>query len=196
MKMRRDLVLLLMNCLVAAVLLFVIWGEWSREIDGSAADAGESGLRATGSIGEIAKANNAAMPLEAYAEILMRPLFSHDRRPAPRAVVTSDETSPSDIDKLVLTGIVTGPDTKLAIFLNAAEQKELRLREGHDFGGWRLERLAEDSVTFSRAGEDRAVPLYRQKETTPNSGAETMKVNGALRRLLTRRDRSSDNQQQ
>ena len=79
---------------------------------------------------------------------LARPLFSSTRRP-PQTAAT-DNTS-SDLADMRLTGIVTEPDHRVAIFaVNGA--KPLRVSEGEAVSGWRIESITPHEVSLSGPG--------------------------------------------
>jgi hypothetical protein len=85
---------------------------------------------------------------ELLAVALARPLFSSTRRP-PQTAAT-DNTS-SDLADMRLTGIVTEPDHRVAIFaVNGA--KPLRVSEGEAVSGWRIESITPHEVSLSGPG--------------------------------------------
>jgi hypothetical protein len=83
---------------------------------------------------------------ELLALTLARPLFSSTRRP-PQSTATDTVTN-SDLADMRLTGIVTEPDHRVAIFaVNGA--KPLRLSEGEAVSGWRIESITPHEVSLS-----------------------------------------------
>jgi hypothetical protein len=86
---------------------------------------------------------------ELLAIALARPLFSNTRRP-PQSTANNGATG-SDLADVRLTGIVTEPDHHVAIFaVNGA--KPLRLSEGEDVSGWRIESITPHEVSLSGPG--------------------------------------------
>ncbi|HMD62928.1 MAG TPA: hypothetical protein VKF83_03000 [Stellaceae bacterium] len=86
---------------------------------------------------------------ELLAVILARPLFSSNRRP-PQSAGKEDVTS-SDLADTRLTGIVTEPGHRVAIFaVNGA--KPLTLSEGEDVSGWHIESITPREVSLSGPG--------------------------------------------
>jgi hypothetical protein len=80
---------------------------------------------------------------------LARPLFSSTRRPPQSAA--ADSVTNSDLADMRLTGIVTEPDHHVAIFaVNGA--KPLRLSEGEDVSGWRIDSITPHEVSLSGPG--------------------------------------------
>jgi general secretion pathway protein N len=86
---------------------------------------------------------------ELLATVLARPLFSNTRRP-PQSTA-SDNVASSDLNDVRLTGIVTEPERRVAIFaVNGA--KPLRLTEGEAVSGWRIETITPREVSLSGPG--------------------------------------------
>ena len=86
---------------------------------------------------------------ELLALALARPLFSSTRRPPQSA--STDSVTNSDLADMRLTGIVTEPDHHVAIFaVNGA--KPLRLSEGEDVSGWRIDSITPHEVSLSGPG--------------------------------------------
>jgi general secretion pathway protein N len=107
------------------------------------------------------------------AEALARPLFSSTRRPPQNAA--NDSAISSDLADTRLTGIVTEPGHHVAIFaVNGA--KPLRLTEGEDVSGWRIESITPREVSLSGPGgtktlEPKLDPSLVQPPPGPNPAA-------------------------
>ena len=85
---------------------------------------------------------------ELLAMVLSRPLFSSTRRPPKSAV---NDGPSADLGDTRLTGIVTEPERRLAIFaVNGA--KPLKLSEGEAVSGWRIESITPREVSLSGPG--------------------------------------------
>ena len=85
---------------------------------------------------------------ELLATVLSRPLFSSTRRPPQSA---ANDGPSADLGDTRLTGIVTEPGRRLAIFaVNGA--KPLKLSEGEDVSGWRIESITPREVSLSGPG--------------------------------------------
>jgi len=113
---------------------------------------------------------------ELLAVALARPLFSSTRRPPQSA--PADNVTNSDLADMRLTGIVTEPDHHVAIFaVNGA--KPLRLSEGEDVSGWRIDSITPHEVSLSGPGGTKTLApkldpnLVQQPGPTPavNSAA-------------------------
>ena len=192
--MGRELSLILFNTIISAVLAGVIWTVWQD--DGRRAPVGsQSGeeivpIKPAGIIQHELKTAH----LDEYEETINRPLFTKDRRPPVLASVENTEIRPSEIDKLVLTGIVTGPDKNLAILVNGVNQMEIRLQEGSAFQGWQLEQFASDEIVFSRQGEIRKLPLYKEDQPAATPLQGMVGAREALQQFRTRQQRTRKSQ--
>src|SRR5712671_6696996 len=83
---------------------------------------------------------------ELLAATLARPLFSSTRRPPQSA--STDPATDSDLADTRLTGIVTEPDRRTAIFAINGD-KPLRVAEGEAVSGWRIESITPREVSLS-----------------------------------------------
>lgn len=82
------------------------------------------------------------------AATLARPLFNPNRRPAGR---DADGSAGAGIADMRLTGIVTGPGERLAIFA-VTGAKPLIVGEGGEVSGWRIETITPGAVSLSGPG--------------------------------------------
>ena len=114
---------------------------------------------------------------ELLAMALARPLFSSTRRPPQSA--TNDSDVSSDLADIRLTGIVTEPDHRVAIFaVNGA--KPLRLGEGEAVRGWQVESITPREVSLSGPGGTKTL----EPKLDPNlvqPAAPTVAANPAAR---------------
>ena len=85
---------------------------------------------------------------ELLTDILARPLFSSTRRPPQGTAANEAE---SDLADTRLTGIVTEPGRRMAIFAVNGE-KPLRVAEGDAVSGWRIESITPREVSLSGPG--------------------------------------------
>jgi general secretion pathway protein N len=84
-------------------------------------------------------------PEELVATMLARPLFSSTRRPPQDA---PSGAADSDLTDARLTGIVTTPRHRMAIFALTGD-KPLRVAEGDAVSGWRIESITPREVSLS-----------------------------------------------
>jgi hypothetical protein len=85
-------------------------------------------------------------PEELVATALARPLFSSTRRPPQDA--PSGGAADSDLSDARLTGIVTTPGRRIAIFAVSGD-KPLKVAEGDAVSGWRIESITPREVSLS-----------------------------------------------
>ena len=84
-------------------------------------------------------------PEELVAAALTRPLFSSTRRPPQDA---SSGAAADDLTDARLTGIVTTPGRRIAIFAMSGD-KPLKVAEGDAVSGWRIESITPREVSLS-----------------------------------------------
>lgn len=101
------------------------------------------------------------------ATALARPLFSSTRRPAPRG--NADGAADSGLDDTRLTGIVTEPGRRIAIFAPAGA-KLMRVTEGETVGGWRIENITPLEVSLSGPDGTRTLQPKFDPNLVPASG--------------------------
>jgi hypothetical protein len=82
---------------------------------------------------------------ELVATALARPLFSSTRRPPQDA---SSGAAPDDLTDARLTGIVTTPGRRIAIFAVSGD-KPLKVAEGDAVSGWRIESITPREVSLN-----------------------------------------------
>jgi hypothetical protein len=140
MMPRLILFLLTGGCVLFGLILFL-------ELDSSGAD--------TSSAVEIAPRQELAPAVrrqqnprldDVVATILARPLFSATRRPPQNA--STGSSADNDLANARLTGIVTEPGRRLAIFAVSGE-KPLKVAEGDAVSGWRVESITAREVSLS-----------------------------------------------
>ncbi|MBV8889101.1 MAG: hypothetical protein JO305_05470 [Alphaproteobacteria bacterium] len=99
--------------------------------------------------GPKAAARPGGRPEELLAAALARPLFSPSRRPPERGEASAAATA--DLGNTRLTGIVTEPDRRWAIFAVAGARPQ-RVAEGETVAGWHIESIAPGEVTLTGPG--------------------------------------------
>ncbi len=108
--------------------------------------------------------------LQAYAEIVQRPLFAIDRKPPAEQNEAVDESVDiGELENLVLLGVVISGDTKYAIVGNRQEKSTEQVKEGHRYKGWRVSAIVPNSIKF--VGRDAEYELFiSPNETNKKSG--------------------------
>ena len=111
-----------------------------------------------------------SVPLSVLSATQERPIFSTSRRPpqraviAPSAQVAAPPPPPVEPDRpaLALIGAVVGESDAIAVFLDRASQKIIRLRQGESHAGWQLSSVQGREVTFKKADRTEVFALQRQ----------------------------------
>jgi hypothetical protein len=140
---RFAIYLLLAGCLIFGGIVFV-------ELQPATENESTLSARATQPQAPTSAVHRQPSTDELLAKILERPLFSSTRRP-PQAAA-NDSATDSDLADTRLTGIVTEPDHHYAIFAVNGAPKPLRLTEGEDLSGWRIESITPHEVSLSGPG--------------------------------------------
>jgi general secretion pathway protein N len=118
-----------------------------------------------------------SVPLSALPATQERPIFSASRRPPQRAVVAPVQLASApqpekqaEQERLTLTliGAVVGDNDAIAVFLDQASLKVVRLKQGDTHSGWVLSAVQGREVTLKKA--DRSETLVLQRPEAP-SGA-------------------------
>lgn len=134
-----------------------------------------------------------SVPLSALTVTQERPIFSAMRRPSPRAVAASpiEEVNvpapprPVEGPPLLLVGAVVGEGDAIAIFVNRADQKVVRLRQGESLGGWSLAEVQPREVTLKQGDRSEVLALHRpdpaaSPRTPPPTPTDSASVEGKL----------------
>lgn len=106
-------------------------------------------------------------PVEAFSEIVDRPVFSPTRRPASDfdpepGIVDSESTLSGGLDVEVV-GIITGP-RKLALLRSASGGRMRPMAEGDELSGWTLVEIEPFRLVFRRAGDEQMFEIeYREQ---------------------------------
>lgn len=82
-------------------------------------------------------------PLQSFAVVTQRPLFSPSRQPAPAPSGELDAWS-----SFVLAGIIISPDVREVMVLHNQPPTLIHLQEGEAIDGWTLESVFSDHVVF------------------------------------------------
>jgi hypothetical protein len=98
----------------------------------------------------------------AFDEILKRPLFVPDRRPPAIPPPTAPEPEPQVELPVRLEGIATVGDTRVAVLRDLSNNTGLRLSEGMEFQGWKLDTIEAQRAVLSRGGQVQELILERQ----------------------------------
>lgn len=144
MNERAVLYLLLLGCAVFGLAIFTELGEFTAAPDDPRGIERPLRRPAPGAASSPLRAPHLA---QLVATTLARPLFSPTRRPAQQR----DGSGNTGIADMRLTGIVTAPGERLAIFA-VTGAKPLIVQEGEEVGGWRIEGITPAAVSLSGPG--------------------------------------------
>lgn len=136
---RLVLLLPIAGCLLFGAIVFV-------ELEPDRADDAAIAEVARPEISPVIRRQQGAKPDELVETTLARPLFSSTRRPPQNA--SAGATQDADLADTRLTGIVTEPARRIAIFAVNGE-KPLKLTEGEAVSGWRIESITPREVSLS-----------------------------------------------
>lgn len=115
-----------------------------------------------------------SIPLSVLSATQERPIFSASRRPPQPAVVAPvtlvsapqpEKQAEPDRPALTLIGAVVGDSDAIAVFLDQANQKVVRLRQGDAHSGWVLSAVQGREVTLKKADRSETLALQRQEPT-------------------------------
>ena len=113
--------------------------------------------------------------LDDLIETVERPLFNQDRRPTPTAASAPVETTQTEAPvDLAVKGVVIAERSRTALLQIRQNQRMVRVAEGDQVGGWRIDAITPVGVRISRDGEvsdlllkDRPGQRPRPRRATP-----------------------------
>jgi hypothetical protein len=93
-------------------------------------------------------------PLQSFAGVTERPLFSSSRRPAPASSGESDAWS-----SFALAGIIISQDLREAMVLHSQPSTLVHVKEGEAIDGWTLASLFSDRAVFRNGDAEHELKL-------------------------------------
>jgi general secretion pathway protein N len=152
---RREGVAVLAMTLICASLAWLVHAEAEAPL--IALPAPPTAPKAAPTASTPAPAESFALrPLQAYAEVTARPVFSSKRRPPPpQAAVQQAAAS----DGLVLAGIVATASERTALVLHGQPLKMVRLKEGETVDGWTVRSILADRIIIETAASSHELRL-------------------------------------
>ena len=116
---------------------------------------------------ETSVAVSEAIPsVDAFSEIIERPLFMENRRPfvPPAPVVTEKPETPRPAEPDITTQIslratIIIGDKRIALIQVLGDGKQQTLRQGEAFNGWTLADIQTDSISMKKGNEVRRIDL-------------------------------------
>ncbi len=124
----------------------------------------------------LATAVYSAPGIEVFDEILDRPMFIEGREPPQE---TDNAQAPTTAAKpahfnLLLEGVAITPETRVAVVREISTKKLLRLAEGTEHQGWKLEHVSTAGVTFTQDQEVRELTL--EIDTNPGNRRQLFNI--------------------
>jgi len=151
-------IVLLGLCLGFAGILFLEW-QVSKVYRAQLATEIRQTKPALLEIEKIPDFHEILKPLDAYDEIIDRPLFIDGRKPIENKGIIETVNVNSNLD-VKLTGVVVNPDDMIALFVDK-QHKKYRVRPGDVIQGWEIDELLPDRVIMKQ-GSNRLELLLRE----------------------------------
>ena len=173
---RRGLALLLgLLCLALATL---VYGELQGAERGPVRPAVAPPAAAAALLPQPAAAS--LSPIEAYDEVLQRPLFSATRRPPPAGAATN---TLGTAEGFALIGIIIAEDGRAALIQHGRPPVLARLHEGQALEGWTVAAILPDRVVLEHDATQHELKLKdRPPETKTPAGPIAPPPRGETRR--------------
>jgi hypothetical protein len=106
--------------------------------------------------------------MAAFDEILNRPLFTPDRRPEktpePEAPAEVPVETPVEPLNVRLEGVARVGASRIAVLRDLQSNQGLRLSEGMEYNGWKLERVEREKAVLTRDGQTQEILLEIQRQ--------------------------------
>ena len=107
-------------------------------------------------------------PIERYAAIVGRPLFTATRRPPPPAATAVPEDS-LILGRYALTGVVVTPTMRVVFVTERGSGKTLTVARGETLGNWVLVAVERDRIILE-SGDQRREILVGEKVSVQEKG--------------------------
>ena len=112
-------------------------------------------------------------PLDQFAIVRERPLFSIDRRPAARI-----DDSARSWSSFVLAGILIAPDERQALLLHGSPAVSDHIEEGQSLDGWTATSIQPDRVVFVNGSAEHELKFLRIASTVASAQEKTLDTQG------------------
>ena len=106
--------------------------------------------------------------IEAFAEIVERPLFMENRRPysAPAPIVINEPepqlpVEPDITEQIILRATIIIGEKRIALIQELANGKQLRLSQGEQFNGWTLAGVETNAISMKKGDEVKQIELKK-----------------------------------
>jgi general secretion pathway protein N len=148
--------------LLSVGLSFTVYGELTEDGSTPAGPLAGGVADAPRTAAGQSDTHSALPPIESYAEVTARPLFSATRRPAPQQAFARG--SP-ELTSLVLTGVILTSDSRTALVQEAKAPKPIRLTEGQEIQGWTVQSILPDRIVIRRGTVEQEVRLHAESQS-------------------------------
>ena len=155
---------LLLTCLVLAGILAL---EWRLGAETSVRAPAEAPPAAAETAPD--RTEYSAPTIEAFSEILERPLFTAGRQPPeePEVATATTPAAPTAPIRLRLEGVALTPQARVAVVRDLANNQLLRLAEGAEHQGWVVEAVHPTSATLKQGQQTQELVLEVDKKPNP-----------------------------
>ncbi len=160
----RAIKTLLALCVLLLIIFLIEWGiaaSSGEQTDGVDSVPGQTADQEI----ELPELKLAKQSLEAFADMVERPLFIEGRRPV---IIEENENGleeQGEIDDLMLMGVYTVEGHQVALFSQTGAGKNyIKKTEGEEVSGWLLKEIQTDRVTLERAGNQQSMMLRKPRE--------------------------------
>jgi hypothetical protein len=155
--------------LLLALLCVGITGVIYLELNGFAevpvaATAPRAAVSATANGADASKF--AMPPVQTFAAVTDRPLFSQARRPAPQGN-TEAQGAWSDF---TLAGIIIAPQSREVLIMHGRPPALAHIQEGQDIDGWTVTSILPDHIVLQSGGTEHELRLVKSIDLSPSSG--------------------------
>lgn len=141
----------------------IVYAELTQDGSKPTGPAASVVTKAPSAAGDQAGDPFALPPIESYAEVTGRPLFSSTRRPAPPQAAQRGSLEPAS---LVLTGVILVGEDRTALVQEAMSPKPTRLKEGQEIQGWLVRSILPDRIVIRRGTVEQEVKLHDDPQRT------------------------------
>lgn len=158
-RSQRLLLLLLALCFGLAGVIYVEATEPPLPLPADTAPR----ATATPDVAGAGRPSFSLPPLNAYAEVAARPLFTETRRPAPGALAGDPASA-----NFTLVGIIISGSDRHALMAHGQPPRTERIVEGQSVDGWTVESILSDRIVLRRV--DTRIEV-KAKNTSGASGS-------------------------
>lgn len=102
-------------------------------------------------------------PLEAFAEVVRRPLFSPTRQPPSEAV----KDTQGNAGNFALLGIIISNGVRVALLQHGRPPATARLKEGQGVDGWTIQSILPDRVVLQNGAAEQEIKLKDRPQQPP-----------------------------